>query len=174
MKTPEERFWTKVDRSGGDDACWPWKASLDTHGYGHIWWKGRLATSPRVALELSLGRPLGKSWALHNCPGGDNPKCCNPAHLFVGDVRDNVADMIAKGRWRPAKGDDHYSRRHPERLARGERVNTARLTVSDVVAIRKSRESGPALSRRYGVTRQTINRIKSGHSWTHVPVEGEA
>jgi hypothetical protein len=26
--TQEERFWAKVYRSGGPDACWPWQATL--------------------------------------------------------------------------------------------------------------------------------------------------
>lgn len=34
--TVEERFWAKVDRSSGPDACWPWTASLTTFGYGQF------------------------------------------------------------------------------------------------------------------------------------------
>jgi hypothetical protein len=44
----------------------------------------------------SLGRPLrSDEQACHRC---DNPPCCNPDHLFAGFARDNVGDMISKGR----------------------------------------------------------------------------
>lgn len=32
---------------------------------------------------------------LHRC---DNTACINPSHLFVGTQRDNVDDMVSKGR----------------------------------------------------------------------------
>lgn len=52
----------------------------------------------RVALSLSLGRPLASvEQALHHC---DNPPCVRPDHLFAGVNSDNVADRVRKGRSR--------------------------------------------------------------------------
>lgn len=31
-----ERFWPKVDKSGGPDACWPWLGGINGDGYGFI------------------------------------------------------------------------------------------------------------------------------------------
>lgn len=88
-------FWRRVDRSGGPDACWPWMRVPSTGGYGLAKYKGRRRIASRVAWELTNGPIPGGMQVLHHC---DNPPCCNPAHLFLGTVADNVADMIAKGR----------------------------------------------------------------------------
>lgn len=54
-------------------------------------------------------------------------------------------------------------------LKRGEEVNTCKLTVKDVLAIRRlAHINGNILAKEYGVSRSTINRIKSGKNWAHV------
>jgi hypothetical protein len=89
-----ERFWSKVDRSGGPDACWPWTGRCYAAGYGQVGFKGRTTSAHRVALELSRGRPP-KHLACHTC---DNPPCCNPRHLYDGTASQNAADAYARGR----------------------------------------------------------------------------
>lgn len=32
------RFWSKVDKSGGKNACWPWMAGSFPPGYGVFWY----------------------------------------------------------------------------------------------------------------------------------------
>lgn len=36
-ESAEKRFWRKVDKSGGPDACWPWLASTHPGGYGQFY-----------------------------------------------------------------------------------------------------------------------------------------
>lgn len=36
-----ERFWSKVDRSGGSDGCWVWTRARNTWGYGSFGGGGR-------------------------------------------------------------------------------------------------------------------------------------
>lgn len=116
-----ERFWSKVDRSAGAGACWPWLGGRDKDGYGRFSHGRRTARAHRFAYELAHGpipsgpngRPL---CVLHEC---DNPPCCNDSHLKLGTNAENVADRDAKGR--QARGDRHWSRVRPERLARGDR-----------------------------------------------------
>src|SRR5438874_974236 len=30
----KDGFWSKVDKSGGPDACWPWTGCINAWGYG--------------------------------------------------------------------------------------------------------------------------------------------
>lgn len=41
----------------------------------------------------------------------------------------------------------------------------AKLSFDDVLAIRRSSQSGSALARRYGVNRSTISRVRAYKAW---------
>lgn len=113
----EEHFWSKVT-IGDDDECWPFTGSNRGHGYGGYQVGRRWRSAHSVALELTLGRPLGLGMiACHTC---DFRKCCNPAHLWEGTHKDNHQDKSAKGRWyggewndarRKKTGDAHRARK---------------------------------------------------------------
>jgi hypothetical protein len=100
LMTTEERFWAKVDRSGGPDACWLWTAGTFRlrNGYGKFGADpaaSRTVYAHRFAYELSHGPIPPGLLVCHHC---DNPPCCNPAHLFLGTIADNMRDMSDKGR----------------------------------------------------------------------------
>ena len=103
-KTLEERFWEKVDRSGGTEACWLWTAGAFSHGYGSFRRDARAQYAHRVAYELTNGPIPEDLCVLHRC---DTPPCVNPSHLFLGTPADNAADRNAKGR--QARGAKHSS-----------------------------------------------------------------
>jgi hypothetical protein len=91
-----DRLWSKVDTSGGPDACWPWTGSRHTSGHGEIWRKPVHIAAHRAVLEIKLGRPiLPGLLACHTC---DNPPCCNPGHLYEGTSVDNNRDTFRRGR----------------------------------------------------------------------------
>lgn len=70
------RFWTKVEANAG--GCWLWIASLDSKGYGHVWWNGRTRGACRVAYEILVADvPIGLDLD-HLCRVRN---CVNPAHL---------------------------------------------------------------------------------------------
>lgn len=148
--TLEERFWSKVDRSGGPDACWPWLAYRMASGHGLFGRSGRgtgMALAHRTAWELTIGAIPDGLFALHCC---DNGWCCNPRHLFLGTQADNLADMRAKGRGNAPRGE-----RHPKH----------KLTEDQVRAIRRSPESNTTLSERYGVHPMSIRCIRIRRNW---------
>lgn len=58
----------------------------------------------------------------------------------------------------------------------GEAHLMAKLSESDVIAIRRARATGErlkALAKRYGVSQQTISKNARGDRWAHIPIEGE-
>jgi hypothetical protein len=133
-------FWEKVDKSGGPDACWPWMACRDKAGYGRFLLDGSPRSAHRVAAQLSglIARvyPAKKDeWVLHYC---DNPACCNPAHLFVGDHKRNMQDSAMKGR-RPRSN-----------------MILSDQDVADIVAARAAGVSVDALVEKYKVPRHLI------------------
>jgi hypothetical protein len=90
------RFWSRVDMSGGPDACWPWMGARwrERGGYGAVRYKDRILRCNRVAIVLGFGKVKPRKlrdgdYALHSC---DNPPCCNPAHLRVDTQSQNVRE----------------------------------------------------------------------------------
>lgn len=88
------RFWRHVE-VGAPTECWEWTGSRLKFGHGA--WDGPLGktTAHRYAWMLTQGEIPNGTVVRHAC---DNPPCCNPAHLEIGTQRDNVEDMIRRGR----------------------------------------------------------------------------
>jgi hypothetical protein len=152
----QERFWKKVKRTDDLKNCWLWQSWKKSGGYGMFGGStgGRSykVLAHRLSFcwerKLSLGEIEGWS-ILHAC---DNPSCVNPHHLFKGTQKDNIADMVAKGR---------------KAVLRGEAISTA-LTCEKVRAIRKDIKAGMthrAIAKKYGIGNGTVWSIKTGHSW---------
>jgi hypothetical protein len=156
----EERFWEKVDRSGGPDACWLWTGGRDKDGYGRFPVShDREMRAHRFAWE-SINGPMPAG--LDGCHACDNPPCCNPAHVFPGTSADNQADMTAKGRGRT--GERNGMVRHPERC------HTARLTWEQVREIRAifaqpNPPSHQSVADAYGIPRPTLRAIIYRQTW---------
>jgi len=154
-KNLSDRFWPKVDKRGPDE-CWEWKASKGSRGYGHFRTYPTADRAHRVAWELTHHDPIPDGMCVcHVC---DNPGCVNPAHLFVGTQGDNVRDSWAKGR---GKHQVHTGEDHP----------MAKLTETDVKFIRHWAKRGYTLQEIgdvFGVSFQTISRIKLRNGWRHV------
>lgn len=136
--TTHARFWSKVDVGNATD-CWHWQAGKTHFGYG----KFGDTKAHRISWEMFNGPIPDGLMVCHKC---DNPRCVNPAHLFVGTAADNNRDRTEKGRSRAPRGE-----RHPN----------AKLSDADVRAIRASSERGIDLAERYGVAASTISEVRS-------------
>lgn len=90
-----DRFFEKIsvcETSG----CHMWIGSVMANGYGRFGFGPRdVRFAHRVAYELANGPIPDEAVICHRC---DVPRCVNPAHLFVGSMKDNVRDMMRKKR----------------------------------------------------------------------------
>jgi hypothetical protein len=94
-----ERFFAKVQITEG---CWLWRGAqkgrhyVTRTGYGHFALNGRKQVAAHRWSWIHFHGPIPAGlFVCHTC---DNPVCVNPAHLFLGTVKDNALDMVAKGR----------------------------------------------------------------------------
>ncbi len=145
-----ERFWSGVDRSGGTEACWPWKGANGRNIYRQFWVNGFNVPATHVAMALD-GRPVREGfWALHTC---DYKPCNNPRHLYEGTISQNTQDSYDRGRVPPR----------------------TKLTVEQVREIEELLEttmiSLREIARRYGLSDHgTIRRIRdSTHQYSEKP-----
>lgn len=147
MASEEERYAALIDRRA-DDECWPWLGHRHRQGYGQF----KHGKPQRVRYAHRFGFFLAHGYyppaVRHTC---DNPPCQNPAHWVPGTQRNNVEDMLERGR-----------------ECRGERVNSAKLTPARIEEARRRYASGEtqiALAREFGVTAQTVRRALQGKTW---------
>lgn len=147
------RLWAKVEKT---DGCWMWRGWVNAGGYGRLPVALGHILAHRASWLLANGAIPDGLYVLHRC---DVRRCVNPAHLFLGTLQENNADMRAKGR-----------ERHP---TIGEKHPAAKLTERDVHVIREAffgaGMSGSQIARRLGLAPVTINRIVTGRGWRHVP-----
>jgi Pectobacterium phage endonuclease len=150
-------FLEYVDKSGGPNACWPWRGYIEPkNGYGRIVIAGRKILAHRAVYEKLVGPILPGFDLLHSC---DNPPCCNPRHLSPGTHAHNMVDMARKGRAKPPCG---------------EASPNAKLTIDKVLIARQRLAAGEtctAIAKDFGVSFHTIFDIKRGRSWTHVQAQ---
>ena len=154
-KNQLERFIEKI--CFGLSECWLWYGCRNNGGYGTFKGVYRVGKAHRISWEMFKGEiPRGLK-VLHKC---DIPNCVNPDHLFLGTQKDNVKDMMKKGRFR-------------KRFALlGEDNPVSKLTNESVKNIRKLYETGEwsclSLAKKFGVSPMTICRAKNSKSWRHV------
>jgi hypothetical protein len=138
--------------------CWEWIGAVEKDNYGVF--QGEVA-------GVMYHRAHRFSWAFYTqsripkgmfiCHSCDNPRCVNPAHLWMGTLRENYDDMVRKGRRRTEQ--------------RGEMSHRAKLTENQAKAILIDPRPYAEIAASYGVAATTITSIKNRESWAHVQVD---
>lgn len=151
-----ERFWSKVDKSAGPDACWPWQSStMQSNGYGQFFdthpetGKPTMRTAHRVAWELHNGRSVPRGRLILHARECTSRRCCNPAHLRTGTQAENIADAVS--------------------LKTVGRRKLNRGSVLELVALKRQHSvENWVLADRYSVTVECIRAVLSGKTWSKV------
>lgn len=149
-----ENFWNFV-KIGKENECWEWQAGRNDRNYGRVHIGGRQEKAHRVAYRLTYGEP-GLLKVCHSC---DNPPCCNPSHLFLGTQKDNILDMVRKGRHK--SNFPHLT---------GENAAFVKLKNKDVLKIKEllKTEKVTKIARMFNVNHSLICQIKTGKIWKEI------
>lgn len=150
---PIERFFNKVKKT---ESCWLWIGCRSSGGYGNFRFNKKCIVASRFMYFIKKGPiPYGMN-VCHKC---DNPDCVNPGHLFLGTQKENVTDMIKKGRYYcgvPNRGEDC-----PASILRKEEVlEIRRLSKLGI----RQRE----IATKFNIKQANISNIVTRKSWRHI------
>lgn len=147
---PLPRFLNNIEISASK--CWDWIASLNmNNGYGHFSVNNKVILAHRWSYRHYIGPiPLGY-FVCHTC---DNRKCVNPAHLFLGTQKDNLADASSKGRLGGVKKKQNH---------------LTEPQVEEIINLLKFSKKYSSIAKVFSVTRQTIYLIAYGKTWKYLP-----
>ena len=146
-----------IKNISSQDSCVIWPFKKDKDGYGWFSSNGQ-KRAHRVSYCVHKGIISDGLHVLHKC---DNPSCVNPSHLFLGTHKQNMEDMIEKGRSHHLNMDyiDNTGSNHPKSL----------ITESQVLEIRSIKGiSQKEIGRIYGISRQAVSDIVRRVNWSHI------
>jgi hypothetical protein len=141
--------------------CWLWTGAGYQNGYGEIYVHEsvrRVVSVHRAMASLACGLDLTKREVVrHTC---DERRCFNPEHLRVGSQKENLEDMVRKGR-----------------SNRGERSGRSKLdeaTVRLIIRLVLMGQTRAAVSRAFNISWSHVHRLVTGKNWRHLHQTGGA
>lgn len=133
--------------------CLEWTGSTTRDGYGKVKIKQKVYGAHRIAF-LIHNRCLPKDKEImHKC---DNKLCCNPEHLVAGTHKDNMQDMIKKGRQGKVKN------------------KIIKLTIEKVTEIRRLSDEGLSkhkIASRFNISCHHVRDIVNNVYWKDKPTQ---
>ena len=150
-----DRFESKIVRLA---VHWWWIGGT-RNGYGRMATREGLKTAHRISWEIHFGSVPAGMKVLHKC---DTPRCCNPAHLFLGTQGDNIRDMFAKGRRRRNYFDELNGEKHPRSKLSFDKARKIRALFAQGVGKHQ-------LAAQYGVSWFCLNNVIKNATWVEAP-----
>lgn len=136
------RFLARILVLPGPNACWIWTGNITGQGYGALLINNKQILAHRFSYE-HFREPIPKGMlGCHKC---NIPLCVSPHHVYVGDGKSNMRDMLVSGRSR------------------------AKLTTIQVQYALASNLTHAKLAVELGVSRTTITELKQGKIYKHIP-----
>ncbi len=146
-----KRFYSFFVKS---NKCWNWIGPIRSKvlPYGCFYYGYFFMQAHRYSYILHNGPIKDRLFVCHKC---DNPRCVNPAHLFLGTPKDNTEDMVNKGR-----------------CARGEKHPKAKLSKGRVKKIRAEYAKGGTthrkLAAKFNISQSVIYQVIHHIIWKHI------
>lgn len=129
--------------------CWIWQGYCDKDGYARISGRcGHRYVYRRLHSNLGTKMISSNLHIRHQC---HQRACLRPGHLKLGTRTENMRDK-----------DQHHTQIH------GAHVFSSKLTDTKALRIYQSPCSARVLAERYGVSPNTIYKIKRKQAWVHV------
>jgi hypothetical protein len=169
-----QKFFGKVDTSGGELACWMWKGAKCQNGYGTMMFEKKLRSAHHLVFFLRHGEwpayDPKHSVLAHLC---GKKLCVNPGHLQLVPANRNIRHNVVAQR--QARGDTHSSVTKPECVRRGAKNGRAKLSEIDVAIIRKTankydlkRGIFAILGRKFRIGEDIVGRIVKRDLWAEL------
>ena len=140
------------------DDCIEFQGCKSTAGYGIKCIDSKKFKAHRIAYCKAKNidiKDIDGLVVMHVC---DNPPCVNPAHLVLGTQKENIDDMMKKGR------------HGINPMAKGETHGKAKITSADVFKIREmvKFKTQKEVGKMFGVSHKHVGRIARGERWAHL------
>lgn len=136
-------FWSRVDMKD-IDKCWVWTGGCNSRGYGRINLNYIIYLSHRISYFLTYGYFNPGNKVLHIC---NNPVCCNPKHLQLGNDKDNAIDTKNNKNYKP-----HSSKNKGI-------FKCSRETIEEMIKMKNNGKSFRDISKIFNIYPSSICRI---------------